>query len=331
MSTPIHAEYSGTFTTPATLVPVSIPVPCGCDYIEVLNLTEFASSAADTNIVRAVGYSFLPAGSALYNAKTTGAATMAIATMTASGGFTFVSDSGSQTPGTAVALNGSFITQATPALVYAATTPTTGQIVRLYGTTGMLQVAGYDFTVGTVSASTYFQAAFLPAAGFAAAATAGYYEVIPYDARFYPRRRYITAITAANPAVVTLSVSSGFVAGEQVRMIVPSQFGMTQMNNVLATITSVTNTASTNTITLNVDASAFTAFSFPTSAIAATGVTPAMVVPVGEAAINTSTYPYAGLLDDATQNQSFAGITIGTGILTASCSYAYIARRGIAL
>lgn len=331
MSTPIHAEYSGTFTTPSTLVPVNIPVPCGCDYIQIMNISDInTASNTPAEIVKAEGFSFMTAATAITYSGSGSGLGLTTAVLN-SGGFTFVSDSGTQTPGTAVALNGSFITQANPALVYAATTPTIGQIVRLYGTTGMLQIAGYDFTVGTVSASTYFQLAFLNSSGFGAAATAGYYEVIPYDARFYPRRRFITAITAANPAVVTLSVSSGYVAGEKVRMIVPSAFGMTQMNNVLATITSVTNTASTNTITLDVDASTFTAFSFPTSAVAATAVTPAMVVPVGEAAINTSTYPYAGLLDDATQNQSFAGITIGTGVLVASKNYAYIARKGLAL
>lgn len=326
MSTPIHSMVSGTFTTDATPSPVNISLPSGYDYIEILNLSDFGSTAANTNVVRARGYASLPAGYASYNTKTNGAATLAIETMTTTGGFTFISDSASTALGTPVT-NVTAISRANPAVVSTVTPVANGSVVRMYGTTGMLQISGYEFTTAGYIAGTSFTLAYLNDSAWAADATAGSFVTVPFDPRFYPRRRFITAITAANPAVVTLSVTHGFAVGEKVRMVVPSAYGMTQMNGLLATITAINTT--TNTITLDVDASAFTAFAFPTSAVAATGVTPAMVVPVGA----TVEYPYGvyPVQIDATLNQSFNGVQIGTSVLVASKNYSYIARKGVSI
>ena len=326
MSTPLHAEIRGTFTTPATLVPVNISLPSGFDEIEIVNLTDFGSTASNTNIVKAKGLASLAAGSAFYSPKTSSAATLALETMTLTGGFTFISDSGAAALGAAVT-NVSSITQAGAAVVATANPVVTGSVVRMYATTGMLQIAGMDFTTAAYSAGVSFTLAYLSSSGFGAPASAGSFVTVPFDPRFYPRRRFITAITAANPAVVTLSVTHGFIVGEKVRIVVPAAFGMQQINGYLATITAISTTL--NTITLDIDASAFTAFAFPTSAVAATGVSFAEVIPVGEAAINTTLYPYANLLDDATVNLSFSGVQIGTSILLASTNYSYIARKGV--
>lgn len=195
----------------------------------------------------------------------------------AAGGFTAV-DSSTATLGAPIAVTA--VTAANPAVASTATTPTAGQIVRLYGSTGMLQIAGMDFTVGTVVAGVSFQLAYMNAAGFAAPATAGTYRLVPVDSTYYPRMRYITNITQAANAVVTMSVVHDFVAGEKISIRCPAAFGMTQINNLTGTIQSV-NTV-TNTITLDINSSAFTAFAFPTSAVAAAGITFPQVVPVGE-------------------------------------------------
>jgi hypothetical protein len=101
------------------------------------------------------------------------------------------------------------------------------------------------------------------------------------------------------------------------------------MNNLLGVITAINTT--TNTITVNIDSSGFTAFAFPTSAIAALGVSFALVVPVGEAAINSSSQPFGNLLDDATRNISFNGVIIGTAVQSASKLYQWVAERGITI
>lgn len=321
MSSPIKAQVSGTFTTPATLVPVNISIPSGFNNIEIINLTDIVTATnTPAAIMKARGESAMPNSTSL-TWSGTGSGYSLTQAVNITSGFTFVADSAAVALGAAVT-NVTGISQAATAVVATITPPVAGQVVKIYSTTGMLQIAGMDFTVGTVVGSTSFQLAYLNSSGFGAAGTAGTFRVVSYDPRFYPRRRHITAITAANPAVVTMSVTHGFAVGELVRMVVPSAFGMTQMDGQLATITAISTTS--NTITLNVDASAFTAFAFPTSAVAALGVTPAQVIPVGEAA----TSPYQNLLDDATQNLSFTGVTIDTGILVASKNYSWTATKG---
>ena len=298
----------------------------------MFNITDIGSTAANTNVMKARGTSSMLADSGYYSPKTSGAATLALEVSTLTGGFTFLADSGSTTIGASVALNGTEINRANPAV--ASTGTTTGlvdgsTVVRLFSTTGMLQVSGMDFTVGTIVASTSFQLKYLDNSGFAADATSGSDRIINATDRYYPRRRFITAITAANPAVITLSVTHGYTVGQQVRIIVPSAFGMTQMNGLLATITAIS--TANNTITTDIDSTSFTAFAFPTSATAATGVTFAQVVPVGEAAINSSSQPYGNLLDDATDNQSVSGVTIGATVQTTAKVYQYIATRGVSV
>ena len=318
MSTPVNAMITGSFVSNGSAL--SISLPSQYDQFEVVNISDAGSAAANTNIMRAKGYSTLPAGYAYLNTKTSGAATLALESMITTQGFTFVPDSGIQGSSTAAI---TAITAASPAVVSSASGAQVGDIVRITGSTGMLQIAGYDFSVTATNPGVTQTLGYLPAVGFAAAATAGTITDLVYDPRYYPRRRLITAITAASSAVITLSVTSGFIVGEQVRIYVPSAFGMTQMNNQLATITAVN--TSTNTITVNINSSSFSAFAFPTSATAALGVTPAQVVPVGEAA----TAPYQNLLDDATRNLSFTGVVVGTGVQTSGSTYQWIARRGL--
>jgi hypothetical protein len=330
MSTPIHSLVSGSFTSDGN--PLNISLPSGYNSFELINITDIGSSAASTPVMRAQGTSSMAAGSAYYSTKTNGAATLDLEKTTTSGGFTFVSDSGTLALGGSTALNGTQINQANPAVADTATT--TGlvagsTVVRLYNTTGMLQVAGMDFTVGTIVGGTSFQLKWLDSSGFAAAATGGTFRIVNAQSRYYPRARYITAITAATSAVITMSVTHGLTVGQAVRIYVPSAFGMTEINGLLGNITAVS--TSNNTITVDIDSSSFTAFAFPTSATAAAGVTFAQVVPVGEAAINSVSQPYGNLLDDATDNQSFTGVSIGSTVQTTGKVYQWLARKGVSV
>jgi hypothetical protein len=175
--------------------------------------------------------------------------------------------------------------------------------VRLIDVTGAQQLGGIDFTVGnnTLTSTTFS----LDYMAQIVAGTTGSWRKIPFQPQFYPRKRTITAITQATSAVITMSVTHGFTAGQAVRLKVPSAYGMTEMDNLIGNITAVS--TANNTITVDIDSSSFTAFSFPLTA--AVPFTFAEVIPVGETANGT----YANNLDDATDNVSLIGMKLAAG------------------
>jgi len=321
MSTPVQAILSGSFTSDGNAFTLSLP--SGYTEVELVNITDIGSTAAATPVMKAKGTSSMAAGSALVSLKTNAAATIALESGITTGGFTFVSDSGDNSLGANLAITA--LTAANPAVASAASTAglANGDIVRLYNPTGMLQSGGIDYLIGNVVANTSFELSNLDASGFAAPATGGSVRKVSFNPRFYPRVRFITKITQAASAVVTTSIPHGYTAGQLVRINCSSAFGMTQINGLLGTITAVT----ASTFTLNIDSSAFTAFAFPTSAVAGSGVTQAQVVPVGEAASGS----YANLLDDATLNQSVSGVIIGASVQTTGKLYQWIAKKGVSL
>ena len=325
MSTPIHAMMTGTFTS--TGVAVNLPLPSGYDSIELVNLTDIGSAAAATPVMKARGTSSMLAGSAYFSTKTNGAATIDLETTTLTNGFTFVADSGNQTPTAAIAVTA--ITAASPAVVSSASPAIVGDVLRLYGTTGMLQIAGWDFTVSAVNPGITQSINNLVAVGFAAAATAGFARIIPFNPRYYPVNRRITCITAGASTIIGMSVTHGFTVGQKVRVLVPAGWGMTEINGLLGTITAVGTAISTNvnTITVDIDSTGFTAFAFPTSALAAIGTGVPEVVPVGVAAVD----PYGSVLADATRDISATGVVIGTACQTTAKTYQWIARRGLSI
>lgn len=69
----------------------------------------------------------------------------------------------------------------------------------------------------------------------------------------------ISSITQAFPMVVTTVLDHNYVAGMMIRFLIPEAFGMTSLNNINAQVLSVTN----NTLTVNVDSTNFTQFSYP--------------------------------------------------------------------
>lgn len=85
----------------------------------------------------------------------------------------------------------------------------------------------------------------------------------------------ISAITQANPAVITTSVNHGFVIGNEVTFQIPNGWGMLQLNGLSGYITAI----SSNTITVNINTSTFDAFVVP----ATSHISPAQVIPAGDA------------------------------------------------
>lgn len=242
--------------------------------------------------------------------KTATTNALAVSQIAANAGFYLV-DSSLNIPGPSLALDG--ITAGNPPVVETTNTASlsNGDIVRIFHTVGALQLGGLDFTIDNINAGVSFELAYMAQIANANPG-AGTFRKIPYNPIFYPRNRYITKISQATQAVVTLSVTHGFTIGQVVRFVVPvvtsTAFGMTELNGLQATIVDVDVTA--NTITVDVDTSGFSAFAFPLTT--APGFTPAQVVPMGE---NTAQAiaSNVNILGDATENQGYIGIELVAG------------------
>ena len=258
-----------------------------------------SSSAGSGNIVESAWQRGFPAGAALVEEKTTSSDVISETIITANG-YTLV-DTSKQIFGPAIAYSG--ITNVIDPVVASANT--TGLIagstvVRLFNPLAY-QLAGMDFTVGTIVANTSFTLDYMGVAPGDAAPGAGTWEVITYDPIYYPRRRFITNIILGTTTQVQMSVTSGYNVGEIVSFVVPKEFGTIEMNGLRGQILSIN--ASTNTVTLNIDSSAFTAFAFPRASNVP--FTFAQVIPQGE--IPT-------LSNSATQNKAVLGILVGTAV-----------------
>lgn len=297
MSTPMSLIAHGSYVSDGAARTLEFPQPV--DYFMIKNRSTWGTNPSA--VVQSEYFNGYAAGQA--KTMTEGGTGALSATLVAAGGAGFTAiDQSTFSDGAAVAVTA--VTAANPAVVSTATTPVAGNIIRMINPTGMLQIGGLEFTVGTVVPATSFQLANLDASGFAAAATGGSWRLVN-DPRYLPRRRWITGITAANPAVITTSIDHGYAVGSRITIHVPADFGMSEMEGLTATVTAVT----ASTITTDIDASGFTAFAYPTSAVAGAGVSFPHIVPFGE--VST-------ILTQATDNVSFFGLQLGTSVVGAN-------------
>ena len=118
------------------------------------------------------------------------------------------------------------------------------------------------------------------------------------------RVQSIASITQANPMVVTTDNDHEYVAGMDVTFLIPSQFGMTQLNGLNAQVISIT----PNTLTINLDSRNFSVFSYPSPLPSA--YTPPSVIP-------NASGPYLPPLPLPYGNQdSFEGVIFNAGVPT---------------
>lgn len=192
---------------------------------------------------------------------------------------------------------------ATPLVELASTTGlAAGDIVRMINIVGGQQLGGIDFTIGTITTDTSFELSYMAQI---VAGTTGSLRKISFDPLYYPRKRFVSAVTAAASAVVTLTVTHGYTIGQKVRFSVPAAYGMTQLDGLQGTITAISTV--NNTVTVDINSAAFTAFAFPLTAAAP--FTQALMMPIGEGAeIVAGKVP----LDDATYNTGYIGFKLGT-------------------
>lgn len=284
------------------------------DWLRVYNLSVSYQAGANTGAEFYWQRGMTQGRGSIY-LKTAATNALQVDQIAANAGF-FLLDSSLNIPGPSLSLTG--ITNANPPVVNTANTASlnNGDVVRIFSTVGALQLGGLDFTIGNLSAGVSFELAFMAAIANANPG-AGTFRRIPFDPLFYPPIRLITKISQATQAIVTLSVTHAFTVGQKIRFIVPvvtaTRFGMNELNGVEATIVAINQADAdgvTNTITVDVDTSAFSAFVFPISADP--GFTPAQVVPVGE---NTAEALLAGsnILGDSVVNTGFIGIELKAG------------------
>lgn len=322
------AQYSkiaqGYFTSTGVAKFISLPfLP---DQFEIWNKTKWAT--ATSNLVRyATSFAEDTAGTAYAICADGAAATDKNVTLT-SGGLTFI-NAGTYQYGPTLTISG--ITQAAAAVVTTTGNHNlvTGDAVAIYGTTGMLQIAGAVYSVTVLSATTFS----IPvnSAGFAAAATAGFCKKVLYPDLYTPFGTNITAISTGATTTITTAVNHGFVVGQEVFFVVPAvtatAWGTTQLDtlayntaNVVPQQAYVTSVPAVNQIVVNVNSTGFTAFAFPTSAQAALGMTFPQVLAIGDQNSGTTNattplpvVPPAITIPGAYYTNTRQGVIIGIG------------------
>lgn len=272
---------------------------------ETFNYTNAASTANPGVVKRAVWQSGMADASYVGVKNTAGAATDTTVVAT-SGGFTPF-DTSLDNQLQAVKTGTAVSTATPPEVTINSHGYSNNDIVLIYGTTGALQIAGMPFTINNVAGNTFD----LPyMATLAVAATAVKARKFNYQDPFSPRVRYVTAITQAASAVVTMSVTHGYSVGEKISFRVPAAFGMVEMDGLTGQITAINTT--TNTITVDIDSSGFTAFAFPAAAAFPNEF--ALAVPAGQDSSVVSV-PYF--------NNAAQGIILGSDVAGAASDVIY--------
>lgn len=261
----------GTFTSDGTSHIVTLRGDV--DWMWVYNRTNIAAGGGG-DIAQAYWQRGMTTGRGVGYDKLAADDSLEIYQLAANAGFTYI-DTSTDTLGAAVATTQ--INGAAPPVVSTGNTAglADGDVVRIINQIGAQQLGGMDFTIDTIVANTSFELANM-ATIVTTGAAAGIYRRVPTThPSFYPSTRYISAITQAANAVVTVTVDHTFQVGQEVRFKVPAIYDMVEMDDLSGTVTAV----AISTITVDIDSTAFTAFAFPLTA--EVPFTPAIVVPYG--------------------------------------------------
>jgi hypothetical protein len=164
--------------------------------------------------------------------------------------------------------------------------------------TGMQQIAGIPFEVETVGSPTTFTINWnTNQSNYTAIATGGLntnasFKQVLYPALYAPGVGYIDAITTGTTTTIQTTAPTNVVVGQEVGFHVPTIWGTTQLNELpnlvipgspkYGYVISVTNST---TFVVNIDSTAFSAFTSNIAFANFTGLKYAMVVPVGD--VNT--------------------------------------------
>lgn len=210
--------------------------------------------------------------------------------------------------------SGAGISQAAQAVVTMAGHPfVAGDVVRLYGTTGMRQIGGMLFQIVSVVAGVSFVID-LDSSGFAAPATAVKARKLLVPQLFSPRSKFIIALTLGASTVVKTSVDHGYGVGEYITLAVPVAFGPSQLQFKSGKILSI---VSASEFEIDIDSSASAAFAFPTS-----GSVPfsfAFAVPAGDQVPLALGNTFPGSI----KNDGIRGLALGSSVVGSAADEIY--------
>jgi hypothetical protein len=282
-----------------------INLPSDVDSFEVRNLTKIITPVGGTGV-----QFYWQRGMAQNSAIQT--TSLGVTSQITTNGISVINTADPQVPGPL--LSGTAISGATPPIVSSANTGTlaNGDIVEIISWTGACELNGYQFSVDTVTANTSFRLPFAPT--IVATVSSGSYRVIKFQPMFYPRRLFIASISQATQAVVVFTVTHNLTVGQRIVFgTIPAMYGMREISGLRGLIVAVNTT--TNSVTIDIDTTAFTAFAFPTDAVAcATAHTQPSAVSFADGP-NPASNPLGNqdVLDGATRNTAVRGVYLGAG------------------
>lgn len=302
----------GRFTS--TGANVNLSIPSSFDWMWVYNETQLYAATPNTGAQFYFQRGMTNGRGVLYTKENTVGA-LVPSQIAANSGFFFL-DTSSMTNQLSAPYTISNTTNATNPVITVGSSAgiVAGSIVRLFNVSSGHSVDGMDFIVDNIPGGTQFRlGGVFGTAPFANGAATGTARVVNYNSGpwspWYPPYRTIINITQATQMVVTLSVPSNYVVGQEVVFSIPNGYGMTQLDGLTGTIVAVTNGNASPSITLNIDSTGFSAFTFINSVSVKNR---AVVAPVGA---NTSYIlgVNGNILNDAVLNTEVVGVTLVGG------------------
>lgn len=275
-----------------------INLPFKPDYIEFINYTA-AASGADNGVPQAFWDANMGQGVAVVQ-RFQAANQLTTDTVDANGITTF---SAGQMLQFGPTLTVTDITKAAAASVTtsAAHGLTSGDVVILEGlfettTTGMPQINGIPFTVTVTGATTFTipwntnQSNYTVISGAATGTPRAKKVLYPYI--YFPGTTFISNITTGTTTTIDTTDAHNFVVGQEVAFRIPSQWGTVELNSLPNTLTPgspvygyVIAVTDYNTVVVNIDSSAYTAFTSNPTVAQVPGLSYPQIVAVGD--VNT--------------------------------------------
>jgi hypothetical protein len=295
------AEYSkiarGSFTSTGAAQVINLPFKP--QYVQFTNYTNAFTAPAASQVVSAEWYSSMGQGFAVQNVYDATPDLVMDAVIT-NGISTFEAGQLLQYGSTLTVTD---ITKASPASVTTSAPHgyASGDVVILEGlfqttTTGMPQINGLPFTVTVTGATTFTipwntnQSNYTVISG-AATGTPRVKKVL-YPYLYFPGQSFISAVTLGTTTTIDTTNAHNFVVGQEVAFRIPSQWGTVQLNSLPNTTTPgspiyayVIAVTDYNTIVVNFDSSAYTAFNSNQTVASVPGLSYPQIVAVGD--VNT--------------------------------------------
>lgn len=281
-----------------------IQLPYQPDYVEMTNVSAWITPAQNGVPFAKWDKNFLnstPANVTLIEVFNATPVLTTDSVISASGGITTFAAGQLLQYGPTLAISG--ITKASAGVVTTTTNHnlTSGDVVVFQGlfqssTTGMPQIAGIPFTVTVLSATTFSipwntnQSNYTALSGSPSGATV---KKVLYPYLYFPGQTFISAITLGTTTIVDTTSAHNFRVGQEVAFRIPNSpnfnWGPVQLNSLPNTLTPgspvygyVTAVTDYNTVVVNIDSSAFTAFNSNPTVASVPGLSYPQIVAVGD-------------------------------------------------